>query len=95
MLAVLIRHGAGDGDFFAIGFADLIVEVFADVVLGEEIVDGFAVFIDLEDVLAFIGQVEFAFAANHGAGEGRAGGVIGERGERGGGGDQGGEEEPF
>jgi hypothetical protein len=91
--AVLFLNGAGDGDFFSVGGADLVVEVLADVVLVEEVVDGFTVFIDLEDVLAFIGDMQFAFGADQHAGEGdRAGGIVGQGGEGGGAGDEGGDE---
>jgi hypothetical protein len=60
--AVHFLDAAGGGDFFGL-FANIIMELFADVVLDEIIVDGFAVFFDLNDVLAFCGFVEGAFAA--------------------------------
>jgi len=38
--------------------------------LHQKIVDGFAVFLDLDNILALLGEMQRAFAANHFAGNG-------------------------
>jgi len=46
------------------------VRVLAHIVLCQKIVDRLAVFLDLDDVLAFLGEMQGAFAAHHRAGDG-------------------------
>ena len=52
------------------------MERLADVILCQVVIDGLAVLLDLEDILAFLGFVQRAFGAHAYAGEGGFSGRI-------------------
>ena len=58
--------------------ADIFVQGVAHVIFREVIIDRLAVLFDLDDVLATLGFVHGAFAANHVAGDGGGRGVVGQ-----------------
>ena len=70
LLAVLFGELSSRRHFFVFRLADVVMERLADVILRQIIIDGLAVLLDLEDILAFLGFVQHAFGTDHHAGEG-------------------------
>ena len=84
MFVTVVFDGPGDVDFFAVRGANIGVEILADGVLGEPIIDGFTVLLHLENVLAFRADVQRTFTAGQQAREGDGGaGIVRERRRRG------------
>ena len=80
MLVAIILDGARNGHFFAVSAADIRMKIFADGVLGEPIIDRFAVLLHLENVLAFRADMQRTFAASQEPREGhRRIGVVREQ----------------
>ncbi len=80
MLIAVVLHRARDGHCFAVGRANIGMKILTDGVLGQPISDGFAVLLDLKNVLAFRADVQGAFTTGQQAGEGDGcAGIVRER----------------